>query len=201
MRHHFGVTVLSILVLLAPSAVQAQARSQVQGFGGFTFGDTAAASTFGGNVALELTDNILIVGEAGRLSDIKPSLLDTILDFTPVDLRLSAWYGEAGVRFSASGSAIRPYAEATAGFARLHAGLGGINGVPGSVIDGALGFLDRTEPLMGVGGGVIMQGGPLVVDLGYRYKKILADNSLQSLLNGGDDFDVSQMRVGVGVRF
>jgi opacity protein-like surface antigen len=201
MRHHFGVTVLSILVLLAPSAVQAQARSQVQGFGGFTFGDTAAASTFGGNFAFELTDNILIVGEAGRLSDIKPSLLDSILDFTPVDLRLSAWYGEAGVRFSASGSAIRPYAEATAGFARLHTGLSGINGIPGSVIDGALGFFDRTEPLMGVGGGVIVHGGPLVLDFGYRYKKILADDSLQSLLNDGDDFDISQVRVGVGVRF
>jgi opacity protein-like surface antigen len=203
MRHHFGVTILSIVIVLlsTPSALHAQARSQVQGFGGFTFGDTSAASTFGGNVAFELTDNILIVGEAGRLSDIKPSLLDSILDFTPVDLRLSAWYGEAGVRFSASSSAIRPYAEATAGFARMHAGLSGINGLPGSVIDSALGFLDRTEPLMGVGGGVIVQGGPLVLDLGYRYKKILADNSLQSLLNGGDDFDVSQVRVGVGVRF
>jgi opacity protein-like surface antigen len=201
MRHHFGVTILSIVLLSAPSAVHAQARSQVQGFGGFTFGDTAAASTFGGNLAFELTDNILIVGEAGRLSDIKPSLVDSILDFTPVDLRLSAWYGEAGVRVSASGSAIRPYAEATAGFARLHTGLDGINGIPGSVIDGALGFFDRTEPIMGVGGGVIVKGGPFVLDLGYRYKKILADSSLQSLLNGGDDFDVSQVRVGVGVRF
>jgi opacity protein-like surface antigen len=69
------------------------------------------------------------------------------------------------------------------------------------VIDGALGFFDRTEPIMGVGGGVIVKGGPFVLDLGYRYKKILADSSLQSLLNGGDDFDVSQVRVGVGVRF
>jgi opacity protein-like surface antigen len=173
----------------------------VQGFGGFTFGDTAAASTFGGNVAFELTDNILIVGEAGRLSDVMPSLLDSILDFTPVDLRVSAWYGEAGVRFSGSGSAIRPYAEATAGFARLHSGVSGLNGTPGAVIDSALDFFDRTEPLLGVGGGVIVQGGPLVLDLGYRYKRILADNSLQTLLNGGDDFDVSQVRVGVGVRF
>ena len=201
MRHHFGVTILSIVLLSTPSALHAQARSQVQGFGGFTFGDTAAASTFGGNVAFELTDNILIVGEAGRLSDVKPSLLDSILDFTPVDLRVSAWYGEAGVRFSAPGSAIRPYAEATAGFARLHTGFSGINGTPGAVIDAALGFLDRTEPLLGVGGGVIVQGGPLVLDVGYRYKKILADNSLESLLNGGGDFDVSQVRVGVGVRF
>lgn len=198
MRHHFGVTILSIVLLSTPSVLHAQARSQVQGFGGFTFGDTAAASTFGGNIGFELTDNILIVGEAGRLSDVKPSLLDSILDFTPVDLRVSAWYGEAGVRFSASGSAIRPYAEATAGFARLHTGF---SGIPGDVIDGVLGFLDRTEPLLGVGGGVIVQGGPLVLDLGYRYKKILADNSFQSLLNSGDDFDVSQVRVGVGVRF
>ena len=36
-----------------------------------------------------LTPNIQIVGEVGRLSDIKPPLLD-LLDFTPFDLRVSA---------------------------------------------------------------------------------------------------------------
>ncbi|MGH2405823.1 MAG: hypothetical protein ACRDGN_15390, partial [bacterium] len=174
----------------------------VQGFGGFTFGDSAPASTFGGNLAVPLTSNIQIIAEGGRLADLKPEILDTVLNFTPVDLHLSAWYGEAGVRFLVpSRSAVTPYAEATAGFARMKTGLDGVGGTTGAVIDAALRFLDRTEPILGVGGGIVMQGGPIVLDLGYRYKKIMADGSVQSLLNGGGALDVSQARIGVGVRF
>jgi len=89
--------------------------------------------------------------------------------------------------------------EATAGFARLRTGFSGA-GSADDVINGALGLFDRNEPLLGAGGGVIVQGGPLVLDLGYRYKKIMAGDSLQSLLTGGD-FSVNQVRIGVGVRF
>jgi opacity protein-like surface antigen len=55
--------------------------------------------------------------------------------------------------------------------------------------------------MLGVGGGLMLQGGPVLVDLGYRYKKIVAGDSLQTLMNGGSDFEVSQVRVGFGVRF
>lgn len=64
----------------------------------------------------------------------------------------------------------------------------------------ALGLLDSNEPMLGVGGGVIVQGGPVFVDLGYRYRKIYASDSLQAFLTGGD-FSVNQVRFGVGVRF
>ena len=60
--------------------------------------------------------------------------------------------------------------------------------------------LDTTKPLVGVGSGVIVQGGPVFLDLGYRYSKIFAGNSLQGLLVGGD-VSVNQVRIGVGVRF
>ena len=198
MRHHFGVTILSIVLLSTPSVLHAQARSQVQGFGGFTFGDTAAASTFGGNIGFELTDNILIVGEAGRLSDVKPSLLIRFSISRPSTCESPpgvrrGWRQVQRVRLR--------HPAVRGGHCRLCATAHRLQRHSGDVIDGALGFLDRTEPLLGVGGGVIVQGGPLVLDLGYRYKKILADNSFQSLLNSGDDFDVSQVRVGVGVRF
>lgn len=202
MRWTFGMAAVSAIVFLAPSTAGAQTRSQVQAFGGFTFGDTAPASTFGGNVAVPLTSSIQIIAEGGRLADLKPELLDTLLDFTPVNLQVSAWYGEAGVRFLVpSHSAVTPYVEATAGFARMQTGFDGLGGTTGAVIESALGFLDRTEPLLGVGGGVIVQGGPIVLDFGYRYKKIMADGPVQSLLNGGNAFDVSQARIGVGVRF
>jgi hypothetical protein len=184
--------------LAAPSTARAQS-SQIQGFGGLTFGDVTSSSTFGGGVAVPLSDNIQIIAEGGRMRDVMPSLLGTIIDFTPVDARVSAWYGEGGVRLiGSSNRAVRPYAEATAGFARLRTGFDG-TGADG-IVNTALGFFDRTEPLLGVGGGVVVQGGPLFVDLGYRYKKIMAEDSLQSFITGGD-FSVNQVRFGVGLRF
>lgn len=198
-------TVLGVCTI--PGTARAQsANTSVQGFGGFTFGTSSVigtrsmGSTFGGAVTADLTPNIQVIGEAGRLSDIKPPLLD-LLDFTPVNLRVSAWYGEGGVRFIASPhSAVRPYAEATAGFARLSTGLSGFGGRTDAVIETGLAFLNRTEPLLGAGGGVLLQGGPVAVDLGYRYKKILA-GGVASAVNAGRDYQVNEVRIGLGVRF
>jgi opacity protein-like surface antigen len=83
--------------------------------------------------------------------------------------------------------------------ARLTTGFDGA-GSADPFINSALGFFGRTEPMLGAGGGVMVQGGPVFLDLGYRYKKILAGQSLQSLLTGGD-VSVNQVRLGVGVRF
>jgi hypothetical protein len=197
----------TLIVCAVPAAARAQdGNTSVQGFGGLTFGTSSVlggastASTFGGSIAAGLTPNIQIVGEVGRMSDIKPPLLD-LLDFTPFDLRVSAWYGEAAVRLIASPhSNVRPYAEATAGMARLSTGLSGFGGRTDAVIDAGLSFLNRTEPLLGVGGGVVLQGGPVALDIGYRYKKIMA-SGVASALNGRNDYQVNQVRIGLGVRF
>jgi opacity protein-like surface antigen len=184
--------------LALPAAARAQ-NAQVQGFGGLTFGDVTSSSTFGGGIALPLGDNLQIIAEGGRMSDLMPSLAGALIDLTPIDFGISAYYGEAGIRMLApSHHAVRPYAEATGGFARLRGTLDGTS-VDG-VVNTALGFLGRNEPMLGVGGGVIVQGGPVFVDLGYRYKKIYASDSLQALLTGGD-FNVNQVRFGFGVRF
>jgi hypothetical protein len=202
MRRNTTVLLVLAIACALPPVGYAQTRNSVaQGFGGLTFGTAAAASTFGGSVAVGLTDHIQIVGEAGRLGDVKPSLLDSALDLTPVDMQVSAFYGEGGVRFIASpSSAIRPYVEATAGMARLSTNIDGL-GRTDPIADAALRFFDSTEPLLGVGGGVMLQGGPVLVDLGYRFKKIMAGDSLQSLINGGRDFETSQLRVGFGISF
>jgi opacity protein-like surface antigen len=129
------------------------------------------------------------------------SKLATVQDFTPVDLRLSALYGQAGVRvMGSSHSAIRPYVEVNGGFARVRPEFSGIGPRPDAVINVALAFLDRTRPIVGGGGGVMLQGGPLVVDLGYRYTNILAGDVVQEALTGGR-LDVHQFRVGIGVKF
>jgi opacity protein-like surface antigen len=198
MKRLLSAVALAGLICAVPSGALAQ-NGQVQGFGGLTFGDVTGSSTFGGGIAAPLSENMQVIVEGGRMTDVVPSLVGTIVDFTPIDFGVSAWYGEAGIRVLAPArSAVRPYAEATAGFARLRTNF---HGTPAdSIVNTALGFFDRTEPLLGVGGGVILQGGPMFVDLGYRYKKILADDSLQSFITGGD-FHVNQVRFGVGFRF
>jgi hypothetical protein len=197
-RIHLGAVLLSSM-LVAPSVAHAQ-DAQVQGFGGLTFGTVTGSTAFGGSVAVPLTDHIQAFGEGGRVTNLTPWLVDGVLDFTPVDLRVSAWYGEAGVRvLGSSRRAVRPYAEATAGLARLTTGVSGF-GSATPYINSGLTLMGRTDPMLGVGGGVMFQGGPLLLDLGYRHHKILAGRSLQSLITGGD-VSVNQVRVGVGLRF
>lgn len=189
-------------VLMVSTDAAAQSGGHIEGFGGTTFGTSASATTFGGSVAVPLGDHVQIIGEGGRLTDIKASVLDDLLDFGSFDVGMSAWYAEGGARFLGSRrSAVRPYLEATAGVARLNPSVG-LDGWLGSLTNTGLGFLSRTEPLVGAGGGVLIQGGPVVVDVGYRYKKILSSGGLSSAFSvGNDGFDINQVRVGLGVRF
>jgi opacity protein-like surface antigen len=199
MRRHLLAAGLGALLVGLPAAASAQ--GQANAFGGLTFGDVTNSSTFGGSIGVPLSDNLQIIAEAGRMTDLMPGLVTTLLDVTPLDMKVSAWYGEAGVRvLGPSHRAVRPYAEATAGYAKLSAGFGGINATVDAIANTALDLFNRNEPMLGVGGGVLLQGGPLVVDLGYRYKKLYVGDSLQGLLTGGD-VSVSQARVGVGFRF
>jgi hypothetical protein len=197
-RFFFAIAVTGLIGL--PSIASAQ-NGQITGFGGLTFGDVTQNSTFGGTVAVPLADNLQAIVEGGRMNNVLPPLVDTLVGLTPVNLALSAWYGEGGVRFIGSPhQTIRPYAEATAGFARLSIGVSGIGSTAGAITNTALNLFNRTDPLLGVGGGVIVQGGPILLDAGYRYKKILAGRSLEGALTGGD-FSVSEIRLGVGLRF
>lgn len=200
MRRVFIASGILAMALGVPPAAHAQA-GQLQGFGGLTFGEVTHSSTFGGSIAVPLSDNLQIIGEGGRVRDMMPSLVGTLVDLTPVDVRVSAWYGEAGLRFIApSTRSVRPYVETTAGFARLTHGFTGAGSTADAIVNAGLQFFGSTEPLLGAGGGVVLQGGPVFLDLGYRYKKIFARDSLQGLLTGGD-INVNQMRVGVGLRF
>jgi len=205
MRKLIFVVTLTLVCALPVSARAQGPKSEVQGFGGLTVGTStfgsAVSSTFGGRVGVGLTPNIQVIGEAGQLADIKSPLFD-LLDFTDIGVRVSAFYGEGGVRFIASPhSAVRPYGEATAGFARLNAGISGLGGPADAIVDTALALLQTTRPMLGVGTGVLIQGGPISVDLGYRYKKISAGNTLASVFNAGKDFQINQVRIGVGFRF
>jgi len=202
MRRLLIAAPLLIGALTLPANAWAQS-GQIQGFAGLTVRSvtsSSTSSTYGGRLALGLTDNIQIVGEGGRLTDIMSPALATLVDLSPVDVRLSAYYGEAGVRLIGGHGALRPYAEATAGYARMHVGFRGAGPRPDVIINTALQFLDRTEPLVGAGAGLVLEAGPAVVDLGYRYKKIRTGNAVVSALTGGD-LGVNQVRLGLGFRF
>jgi opacity protein-like surface antigen len=200
MRRILSAAAIAVAVLATPALARAQ-NLQVQGFGGVTVRDIGASQTFGGNIAVPLGSNLQIVAEGGRMADIMSPTLATLLDFSPVDVRLSAYYGEAGVRIlGSSGHVVRPYVEATAGLARLRTGVSGIGAATDPFVNAGLEFLDSTRPMLGAGGGLLIQGGPVVVDLGYRFNKISAGNAIQSALTGGD-LGVHQVRFGLGVRF
>ena len=198
--------ILGAALLVWPAAAHAQSgNNDVQGFGGLTVGTStfgsALSPTFGGRVDVGLTDHLQLIGEAGRLADVSSPLFD-VLEFRDVGVKVSAFYGEGGVRFIAAPHAVvRPYAEATAGFARMNVGFSGLGGTAGAIVDAALNVLNRTRPLLGVGGGVVLLGGPVSIDVGYRYKQISAGDTLVSALNAGKPYRANQVRVGVGFRF
>ena len=200
MRRLLRPTAMAFALLAAPGFAFAQ-NLQVQGFGGVTVRGLGTAPTVGGNIAVPLGSHVQVIAEGGRMGDIMSPTLASLLDFAPVDLRLRADYGEGGVRIlGSSHNVVRPYAEATAGFARLRTDFSGAGLQPDAISNAALQFLDTTRPMFGVGTGVMIQGGPVVVDLGYRFNKISAGNAVQSALAGGD-FGVHQFRFGLGFRF
>jgi opacity protein-like surface antigen len=56
--------------------------------------------------------------------------------------------------------------------------------------------------MVGAGAGVMLQGGPIVIDAGYRYKRVLSDNAVTTALTlGRGAIEVNQFRVGLGIRF
>jgi opacity protein-like surface antigen len=191
-----------LLAFSTSSTAFAQDRNVVQGFGGLRLENTSTyEQSVGGLVAGHLTPNIQLVAEAGRISNVLPSTFDKLLGFSPVGFGVSAFYGTGGVRLtSGNRSGVRPYVETSAGLARLHGSVRGLDGIAEAIGNVALGFFDRTEPTAGIGGGLTLEGGPFVADVGYRYRRIFGSNWIDALALG-DTIHTSEVRIGIGVRF
>ncbi len=193
------------IVICGPSVAAAQERASLEGFGGLSLNAVTSESfspSVGGTLTLNVGPAVQIIGEAGRLDNVLPVLSNAAFNAADVGLRLSALYGEGGVRLlMAPGSPITPYIEGTAGIARLGVSserFGTIGNAVGTI---ALHFVDRTTPTLGGGGGVLLRGGPVVFDLGYRYKQLFANDILRIGLGFGEQLHTHQARVGFGVRF
>ena len=201
-------TTLSFLVALSltPAAAGAQDRTaSAVAFGGASlnsFSTSPAKIDFGVNVGRELTPNIQAIGEFGRVGNMLPSLSAGLLStVTPYDVSVSALYGEGGIRLlAAPNSGVNPYVEASAGIARLTPHASGFGGSTGAITSLGLGFLHSTEPILGVGGGLLIRGGPVVADVGYRYKQVAGD-LFSNVLSAGQNLRAHQVRFGIGVRF
>jgi hypothetical protein len=191
------------ILLTGPATAQAQIRGAIGGFGGVSI-NTAdlAAANLGGTVTVTATPNIHFIGEAGRIGDVLPPLSGALFSLTGIALRASAVYGEGGVRLvGAPRARVSPYGEATAGVAQIRFSVTGLGPIADAAVSTATTFLDRSGPVAGVGTGLLFRAGPLLVDVGYRYKQILAAESLQTALGLGQKLRSQQVRVGMGVRF
>jgi len=203
MRYMVALACALGLTVLGPRGADAQSSGSLDVFGGRSLNEVSTSpDSFGGRLTVNLLPGIQAIGEVGRIGNVLPSATSTLIALTPLDVRIGATYGEGGLRFSAAGrSPIHPYVEASAGIARLNVGVTGLGTTGDAIARAALGFVTRTDPIAGAGGGVVIQGGPLRVDLGYRYKQILADDLVATLLGAGDRLRTHEVRVGVGVRF
>jgi hypothetical protein len=207
MRLRMAAVLVLVSVVMVPTAARAQ--TSLSAFGALpadhlsSLGESGVPFDFGGGVAFEVVPGVQLLGEFGRLGNVMPRFIDTGLAFTRLDVKASAFYGEGGVRLlAAPRSAVSPYAEATAGVAHLDIGASGLGSTADALVRAALNLVDTRDPLFGAGGGILVQGGPLRLDVGYRYKRIMANSALTSLLSvGGQQLDSHQVRFGVGVRF
>ena len=194
---------LVVVCLVSTCAAAQDDRAFVQGVGGIRLTSAPGiAASFGAMVGGSLTPNIDAVGEFGRMGDVMPSVIDAALAFTYPDFQLSALYGVGGIRLVTSPAGhVRAYGETVAGVARLSSTLRGIGSpTTGAIVNTALSFVNTTEPLAAAGAGLIFQGGPIVANVGYRFTRIFAGDTLAGLLTGGN-LDISEVRVGIGIRF
>jgi hypothetical protein len=199
-------TLTSILALTlslgAARASDAQTAGSAQGFGGLSLNQTAEPlPSVGGTLTVALAEHVHLIGEVGRLGNVAPPLASSLLDVPGV--RVSALYGEGGLRALAgsSNSVVRPYVEGTFGVSRLNVTSTQLPGWGNALLGAGTSFLDRTSPMVGVGGGVVLQAGPVVFDAGYRYKQLLDTTTLSTVLGLGQGLRASDVRFGVGFRF
>jgi opacity protein-like surface antigen len=190
------------LSLVVASAAHAQGTGTMQGFGGYSIGaPSTPAPSLGGTLTLAITPNIHVIGEAGRLGNVLPAISSGV--FAVPGVTASAFYGEGGVRVLAGNatSPFRPYVEGTFGAARLDISSTRLNGVGNALLDAGTAFLDRTSPTLGAGGGVLAQAGPVLFDVGYRYKQLLDTGTLGMVLGLGQELRTHEVRAGIGFRF
>ena len=201
-RPVFTVALTIALAFAVASLAHAQGAGTAQGFGGLSVGQLSTpAPSVGGTITVAVAQHVHLMGEVGRLGNVLPPLANAVFEVPGV--RVSAFYAEGGVRALAGNqrSGVRPYVEGTFGVSRLNITSSRLGTVGNALLSIGTAFLDRTSPTIGAGGGVMAHAGPLVFDLGYRYKELLNTGTLGTVLGLGGGLRTHDVRAGIGVRF
>jgi hypothetical protein len=216
MRISYTALLATSIALFIPHALQAQEHGSVSFVTGYSMAQGSPISNvvsavssgvssnlnFGGRVAFSLAPGFQAVGEVGRIGNVLPPLVTSIVALSPLDVRADAIYGEGGMRaFLGSRSAVNPYVEATGGFAHVNLSVSGVSATVDDLFALGLGLTNRTSPVAGLGGGVMFHSGRVTFDIGYRYKKIFAQDFVTTLLSGGQSLTSHQVVFGAGIRF
>jgi hypothetical protein len=195
---------LLVAAVAAPRTASAQGNATVGGFGGLTLnGFESHRPSLGGTMSVELTPGIQAVGEIGTIGNVLPLLSDAAFTAAQTGVQASAFYGEGGIRFVSPRRAqhVTPYAEATAGLARLSVTSTRLGALENAAVSLGLAYAGRTAPMVGLGGGVLIRTGPVFIDFGYRYKQLFPNETVETILGFGQALRTHQFRVGFGVRF
>jgi opacity protein-like surface antigen len=181
-----------VVCLLSTTPGWAQERGFARFLGGVTFGTAAPSSILGGAAGANITPNLQVTGELGRIQDVVPSEIDDALDLlstlfflrtgVPLELDVKApvFYGMAGLRFNVPTTrGLRPFVDVQAGAGKISfdidARAAGVN-ISDQVEDQA-DLESASEILFGIGGGVALGlTDALGLDLGYRYHRIFTDD-------------------------
>jgi len=203
MRWSFAI-VMIVAAAAVPRTALAQGNAALGAFGGVTLnGFENHRPSLGGTITFELTPGIQAIGEIGNIGNVLPLLPDAVFSATQSGLRASAFYGEGGVRFVSPRRTqhVTPYAEATAGIARLSVTNTYFNAYENAAASLGLAYAGRTAPMAGLGAGVLVRTGPVVIDFGYRYKQLFPNETVQAVLGFGEPLRTHQLRIGIGFRF
>ena len=173
-----------------PAPITPLPRLFIDGVGGVTF-DHAPGGIFGGGVTYTASKHVQILGEAGRLTNVLPKATAANLNAvaasfvaggtTPFNFsaKRPGFYGLGEVRISTtmSRSGLAPFVEGGVGLAhvtsKVSAQSAGVDET-GAFLAAIVPLPTQTKPMFTAGAGLSIRAGKRsVVDLGYRYGRIL----------------------------
>ena len=179
MRYAIATAVAVLGVLIAPT--RSFAQTSLDGFGALSIGhlasigDSGIPVDFGGRVSFDAVPAVQVFGEFGRIGNVMPiaardwaviyAVRCDCLRVLRRGWRAACWLrlGRRSARTWRAPPASRIYGSVREGLARR----------ADAIVRAAMNLVDTRDPLFGVGGGILMRAGPLQVDLGYRFKRIL----------------------------
>jgi opacity protein-like surface antigen len=221
-RFIFTAMLAGVLAFAAVAGAQTRDRGYVLGIGGSTTTEVTSPF-FGGAVGFNLTPDLWVTGEVGRMHDVYANFTKDDLKaveqgfanegvLLTTTFKMPTNYVTGGVRWAVPTTyQARPYLTASGGFARLDPKPGfiaqGIDITSVALQEPALktAFEKQNRPLMSLGGGLSIDVAKhLTADVGYRFSRIFVNTDfLQDIASphAHKGFNLHRAYAGAGVKF